>query len=289
MIIKQQGFILNDEIYFNNDNYTITHLKSNKIITLGKNPSMLLSVIIQRLGEIYSSEEFIKMEFLKNNQVITTNSVTQYVSKIRRSLRSIDFTEQVILTAIGDGYYLNNKIKVDAIDPALESADDVEKDADIDSKIGRDTDDADIKSVERPNELTQIQRFSISEAGRSIDSRMIVLILLCLSLVINIALLFINKFNPGQLPTLNVNELYPYHISQDGCEYYMNMASPEDKDNVIAQIKKDANFECDNKKHKYITFFDNAPHYSFISCNVPIQSNEKGKNCFSVMTFNYEK
>lgn len=284
MNIKEQGYILDNELFFNSEEFILTHLISKKKINLGKKPSLLLKALIERQGEVYSVEEFIEVE-LENGRVITAASVTQYISKIRRSFRSVGFFQQVIQTATGDGYYLSKSVQVEVVN--------LQDEMDVEETFSATAETQGVMEIEQ-NTMEYIHRSNgkllyLSEL-RSPRFLISGLMVACaVILLVNIFIYYQNKFNGAKINESIVQDLYPYHVSMGGCEYYLDVSSPDDKASAIAAVQKDRFFKCGRKKYKYITMYNNTPHYAYISCNVALNSQSPSKKCYSVMNFNYEK
>lgn len=284
MNIKEQGFILDNELFFNSEEFILTHLMSKKKINLGKKPSLLLKALIERQGDIYSVEEFIELELL-HGRVITAASVTQYISKIRRSFRSVGFFQQVIQTATGDGYYLSKSVNVELIN--------LQDEIDVEQTLAATVESQEVMDIET-NTVEYLHgghgKWLYRSELRSPRFLITGLIIACsVILLVNIFIYYQSKYNGAKISESQIADLYPYHVSLGGCEYYLDVSSQDDKESVIAAIKKDRFFKCGRKKFKYITMYNSTPHYSYISCNVSIDSKSPAKKCYAVMNFNYEK
>lgn len=117
MTIIIEGFLCFDE-----KNGSITNLTTADSITLPLTASLIFSYILSRQGEIIERSELFENIWGKYGQAPSNNTLTQYISLIRRSLHHLGLPSEIIITIPKTGFKVPMEIELVVKDPLISSS-----------------------------------------------------------------------------------------------------------------------------------------------------------------------
>ncbi|WP_235676619.1 MULTISPECIES: winged helix-turn-helix domain-containing protein [unclassified Vibrio] len=103
-------YILEDDILFSPEDYSIEYLKNNRTMRLGSNECQLLLFLINNKGKVLERETLIHTLWKKKNSLVEDSSLTQSVSTLRRILKDNASAPKFIKTIPKHGYIFISKV-----------------------------------------------------------------------------------------------------------------------------------------------------------------------------------
>lgn len=107
MTIIIEGFLCFDE-----KSGTVTNLTTADTITLPLTASLIFSYILSRQGEVIERSELFENVWGKYGQTPSNNTLTQYISLIRRSLHNLGLPSDIIITIPKIGFKIPMEIEL---------------------------------------------------------------------------------------------------------------------------------------------------------------------------------
>ncbi|HCR0142554.1 TPA: winged helix-turn-helix domain-containing protein [Klebsiella aerogenes] len=249
------SYIINKKILFNYKECYLSSTESSNREAIGSNPSGLLLYLIKNQGNTVTIDE-ISNYFMIKGRVVNATTAIQYISKLRRALKSLEENTSVIETIKGGGYYIPSYI--DIIESS--SGDNVTSDSEgntNESFFGKD-DSHDIN-----------QKFSLSKKSG---------IAICIFVVLLIITGLIS-FCPTYLREVD----YRMEKNIKGCNIYVEHDYPVKGSNAEIRLMKDTDLFCQKNKFAYLTYFEYSNNYSVIFCKDSINKN-RGRDICSTLS-----
>lgn len=105
--------LINNIVTFNSDDGSLFHVdQQDNIIVLPYLASRVLTCLILNAGKIVSRETIFDYVWSKNELLPSNNSLTQYISLIRRSLLELKCQTELIETIPKKGFYLSEEFVI---------------------------------------------------------------------------------------------------------------------------------------------------------------------------------
>ena len=104
------GYLINHEIFFSDADGCLTNITTDEVIILTVTASMILTYLIDTQGKISSREDI--ASYIENSfeYRISKNTISQYISNIRKSLFKLGLFNNVLITVPRTGVYIYNEI-----------------------------------------------------------------------------------------------------------------------------------------------------------------------------------
>ncbi|MCU6669302.1 winged helix-turn-helix domain-containing protein [Enterobacteriaceae bacterium H4N4] len=100
-------FIINDEVIFDANSYELKSLKNvGEVIILNVPTSRCLHLLIEKKDEVVSRDNFMEQVWQAKGVVVSQNTFYQNISLLRKSLKNIGLTEDIIVTVRRKGFIL---------------------------------------------------------------------------------------------------------------------------------------------------------------------------------------
>ena len=255
-------YIINKKIVFNYKECYLSHVDNGSRELIGSNPSGLLLFLIKNHGNTITVDE-ISNYFLERGRVVNSTTAIQYISKLRKTIKSLEENTTVIATIKGGGYYIPGYIDIDEY--IHESFSDLAAITTDNSGDSNETDGEDysvfsFKSVHKKNKY-----FVVS---------------IVLSFILGLTAIFLSK-EVLSIYMENVN--YRKESVYNGCNVYIDHDFPEKGSEIEPIILNDLEYFCKKRKYAYLTYYEYSKNYSIIFCKTPIQKGDKNTICSSVI------
>lgn len=102
--------LLNNIIEFDNDNSRLLNKSTGDVINLSLTSSGVLNLLIEHKGDVVSRNEIFDKIFVFNGNNITNNNLNQYISSLRRNIKSLGIEEEFIITVPRVGFMISRDI-----------------------------------------------------------------------------------------------------------------------------------------------------------------------------------
>lgn len=102
--------LLNNIIEFDNDNSRLLNKSTGDVINLSLTSSGVLNLLIEHKGDVVSRNEIFDKIFVFNGNNITNNNLNQYISSLRRNIKSLGIEEEFIITVPRVGFMIPRDI-----------------------------------------------------------------------------------------------------------------------------------------------------------------------------------
>lgn len=100
-------FIINDEIIFDANSCEVkSYAEGGEIITLNAPTARCLLLLIEKRGEVVSRDCFLEQVWQVRGIVVSQNTFYQNISLLRKSLKNVGLTEDIIVTVRRKGFTL---------------------------------------------------------------------------------------------------------------------------------------------------------------------------------------
>lgn len=119
------GYLINHEIFFSDADGCLTNITTDEVIILTVTASMILTYLIDTQGKISSREDI--ASYIENSfeYRISKNTISQYISNIRKSLFKLGLFNNVLITVPRTGVYISNEIIIENIE--MQAIDEIKK------------------------------------------------------------------------------------------------------------------------------------------------------------------
>ena len=259
--MTKNTYTINKKILFNYKECHLYSITSNTREPLGSNPSWLLLFLIKNNGNAVSLEE-ISAYFMEKGRVVNSTTAIQYISKIRKALKSLGEHTTVIATIKGGGYYIPGYIDISASPPLC--IDSIDKEKVVATDIS-----ADVLAIDTESDVVNLPR------GKSMPLLKLLLlvpfIIFCVTLVWLLLPAHFDHVKYRKIQILN------------GCTIYADHDIPEKGSKIEKSIFNEKDISCKNKPYVYLTYFEYSDNYSLFLCNVPIDDKRVKNICSSIL------
>lgn len=110
-------FIINDEVIFDANSYELKSLINlGDVILLNAPTSRCLQLLIEKKDVVVSRENFLEQVWLARGIVVSQNTFYQNISLLRKSLKKIGLTEDIIITVRRKGFILAPHTRIQPVD-----------------------------------------------------------------------------------------------------------------------------------------------------------------------------
>jgi len=116
-------YIFNENIVYDDAQCSLTNCKSYDSILLPATASRLLSLFIRYQGSTLTREEILNCVWDEYGYKASNNTLTQYVSLIRKNFQLLGETADIIITIPRTGFVMNKDVEVKMIEPGAEKQD----------------------------------------------------------------------------------------------------------------------------------------------------------------------
>ncbi len=254
------SYIINRNILFNSKECYLFSTESGNREIIGSNPSGLLLYLIKNQGSTVTLDE-ISDYFMGKGRVVNATTAIQYISKLRKTLRSLEETGSVIETIKGGGYYIPSHIDISEYN----SNDSVVSNSDINTY--QESFDEGISEIPIAH-----QGFKLNGKFTSIIPMVFLFIFSFLIFVIWNSYFF-THLGDVEYRIKKVNE---------GCSISIDHDYPEEGSYAENILIKDLSRYCNKYKFAYLTYFDYSNNYSIIFCKDPIYKSADRDICSSL-------
>ncbi|HBY9712684.1 winged helix family transcriptional regulator [Klebsiella aerogenes] len=259
------SYIINKKTLFNYKECYLCSIESSNREVIGSNPSGLLLYLIKNQGNTVTIDE-ISNYFMVKGRVVNSTTAIQYISKLRKTFKSLEENTSIIETIKGGGYYIPSYIDI------------IEYNEGDNAYINTERDMLEA-SFEDENEYDNAgdihQRFAQSKKYKNICY-------VLLTLVLIFSFLFIIDIFNGNVFTHYEKVNYRMEKVINGCSVYIDHDYPDKGSKVEVVLMKDINIFCNKNKFAYLTYFEYSSNYSIIFCKEPIYKNKKRDICSSL-------
>ncbi|MEN3032946.1 winged helix-turn-helix domain-containing protein [Chromobacterium amazonense] len=260
-------YLISNQIIFDSITHELCNtLDTNTRIILGATASRCLLILISRNGKIVTKKELLYEVWEKYGSIVTGNSANQAITQIRKSLTTINITDDIINTTPRIGYSISCTVeRLDDTDTTPEKVNlsfthtTSRKTTSISNKIRRDW-----------KTLSNLKKNHRIQYGCTI----------CLLLGISTLIAWLTYKNTWGDTTYSFK-----YINYVKVDKYKNIFVSSDKKNneglisdSIANLKKNPPSSISDWKNKFIYLnIDNKDKklYDYLICNKPIESATK--------------
>ncbi|MDR9889168.1 winged helix-turn-helix domain-containing protein [Pseudenterobacter timonensis] len=116
-------YIFNENIVYDDAQCSLTNCKSYDSILLPATASRLLSLFIRYQGSTLTREEILNCVWDEYGYKASNNTLTQYVSLIRKNFQLLGETADIIITIPRTGFVMNKEVAVKMIESGAEKQD----------------------------------------------------------------------------------------------------------------------------------------------------------------------
>lgn len=257
------SYFINKNILFNSKECYLFSTESGNREIIGSNPSGLLLYLIKNQGSTITLDE-ISDYFMGKGRVVNATTAIQYISKLRKTLRSLDENGSMIETIKGVGYYIPSHIDITEYNPEECIA------SNTDISISDES-----FAQESATEISPYHGVKILRKSKFIIGILLSIISFFLSFVVWHTVFF-----------THVGEL-DYRLSKviDGCTILIDHDYPDEGSNAESILKKDLHRFCNKYKYAYLTYFEYSNNYSIVFCKDSIYKNKGRDVCSSLSRF----
>lgn len=257
------SYIINRNILFNSKECYLFSTESGNREIIGSNPSGLLLYLIKNQGSTVTLDE-ISDYFMGKGRVVNATTAIQYISKLRKTLRSLEETDSVIETIKGGGYYIPSHIDISEYN----SDDSVISNSDTNTN-------QEFFGEENSEILSAHQEIKLNGHFTSI----IYMVFFCF-----FSFLIYVIWHSYFFTHLGDVE-YRIKKNYEGCSISIDHDYPEEGSYAENILIKDLRRYCNKYKFAYLTYFDYSNNYSIVFCKDPIHKSTGRDICSSLSRF----
>ncbi|EPB5915896.1 transcriptional regulator [Citrobacter amalonaticus] len=104
--------LINNIIEFNEDQRKLKNIETDDCITLSFTSCNLLSLLLKHQGDVVSRTEIFINVFDINGSHTTHNNLNQYISSLRKNIKSLGIDEDVIITIPRTGFMITKNLTI---------------------------------------------------------------------------------------------------------------------------------------------------------------------------------
>lgn len=105
-------YLLNNTFNFDDLDGSLINVKTEIKVNIPVTAVIILSYILKHQGETLQRETIFADIWEKYGQTPSNNTLTQYISLIRKSFQQIGFTDELIVTIPKVGFYISSEIHI---------------------------------------------------------------------------------------------------------------------------------------------------------------------------------
>ncbi|NTX77448.1 hypothetical protein FCL49_09390 [Serratia proteamaculans] len=157
---NKEKFIINDVVIFDFQEKTLESVvHAGQTATISLPASRCLHMLLLNPGEVIKQKEFFTQVWGENGQYVTNNTLYQNISIIRRAMKSVGLTDEIVITVPKEG------IKLVAEVQRIHSNENVLTNVTEDSQVAGNESDSFI--VEPPADMTDSQELPATPLGQA--------------------------------------------------------------------------------------------------------------------------
>lgn len=227
-------FIIDEEIVFIPAEKKLSSLRNNKTVIMFSTGTRCLEYLLAKQGVVVSQKELIPVCWEGENSLKTVTQATYYqcLTDLRRNFKELGYSKPLISTVRGQGVKINADININL------------------------TEEDEKSHPETRSETTKPPIRYIFKKSYKLWIAVMLVITICI-----VALFIIIRNTP---PENNMQENYHTVDGYPGCYFFNN-------ENVSNDFAKDflhkKNFNCEEGKNYYISYFSAAPRLTIFSCS----------------------
>lgn len=105
-------YIIENCVIYTPSTHTLHSSENGNHVTLAIPASLCLNMLIQKKGEIITQTELLYRVWAERGMNVTTNTLYQNISLLRKSLRSLNLSKLIIQTIPKRGFMISNEISI---------------------------------------------------------------------------------------------------------------------------------------------------------------------------------
>lgn len=109
-------YLINEQIIYDDINFSVTNSETHDTIPIPATAARLLSLFIKYHGSTLSRDEILHHVWEEYGYKASNNTLTQYVSLLRKNFQSLGINEDTIVTIPRIGFMLSKDLKVSFTD-----------------------------------------------------------------------------------------------------------------------------------------------------------------------------
>lgn len=250
-------YLIDNSFVFNSSVHTLQRIESNETVNLAVSASLCLTLLLENQGEIILRHELLERVWGSRGMNVTTNTLYQNISLLRKSFSRLGIDTSMIQTAPRRGFLFDKNINVKKRTEDKDTHANIigtpvlfkENAVDLDQTINY-IKDAAVGKKKRSK--TTIKRHLYPLLGS---------VSLLLFLIITILVFHVNKLD-------SLLDDYEIFTSVSNCKTYNNSVYENGSDYVMSI--KNHNYLCNGENIDYMASHYPAPRTSTIYCQYPI-------------------
>ena len=259
-------YIINDEIKFNSSVNKLVSLATTEEVTLTYPAGKCLCLLLDNAPQVISHQCFFEKVWNCAGTEVTTNTLYQNISIIRRSLRELSTSSEVsgiISTVPRKGFKIHEETNIELIDNVKETTE-----------------------QESSAHTTEKFPFSFSRLGLFIHSKFFWLNVSVVCVAIYYIIYLTNIYHNDMSYTvkrLDVFTGYQHHQTGQGCNIYYDkkyLHTAEMLNSAIAEMNK-VNIDCKMQPYIYISTTNTISGFYALACSSQLNTESSG-NCSSL-------
>ncbi|MGG8135401.1 helix-turn-helix domain-containing protein [Klebsiella aerogenes] len=260
--MNSKVYLINNSVTFDVGTMILTNRTSNDTVTLTRNLSECLFILISNHGEVISQDFLIDEVWVKKRMFISENTLVQNIRKLRAVINSIGLSKDFIVTKKGKGYYFSSDVEVELFD-------------------GEEKCKYEMENTDKNKNIDCVYPVKVYVSKAIYVSMFVVFFI--------ISFLGFWCFYSSHYINATPKVEYYFNSNLKECFFYFDNKLGFDKSNVINIIMKQNEVSCATPSYIYITYYPLSAHYSYIKCDQEVSSGSESKICTSVVRYDYEK
>lgn len=122
MLSKEYYIINNEVIYFPHENKLSTVDAIGQKMGINTPVGRCLQLLIENRGRVVSRDDFLEAVWNRNGSYVSQNTFYQNISLLRKSLKNIGLTEDIIVTVRRQGFSLSDNVVIEVVPPSASSS-----------------------------------------------------------------------------------------------------------------------------------------------------------------------
>lgn len=274
-------YIINGFIEFHPAASTLRNLNdSENVVVLNSPAGRCLLLLITRNGTIVTQQEFMDIVWEKNGMLVSPNTFYQNISILRKGLKKIGLSEDIVVTiprvglTLSSGTEITKRSSEKLVTISHENALFMDENALAQEQHYQEVRPplADAEEIEELTTTSQAQLadepVQTAPSGIAVQRKPRYLLLWAMGLVAMILLIWIVSLNNTSDSTRHYFSQYVFLANANGCHIYIadKNATPDDRIKSLFLIE---NFKtsCSNYPWIYVTHYFMLPRISIIRCN----------------------
>ena len=116
MLSRESYIIINNEvIYYPNENKLSTVGGAKEKVSINVPVGRCLQLLIENRGRVVSRDDFLEAVWNRNGSYVSQNTFYQNISLLRKSLKNIGLSDDVIVTVRRQGFSLSKDVTIEVV------------------------------------------------------------------------------------------------------------------------------------------------------------------------------